>query len=284
MSMMAMEIMKTAGGGLKIYPDGPEWDGKASCTFGNISFKTRYDGAALLRDAIDRIRGLGRDRVLAPMEGDTWHSYRLVSDSDGSAPFMLEPTSKAHDRQAFLDAGFAPISRYFSTRLDLNEWGPLTPSATDAFRIQTWDGTDAESLFGKVYQVSTKAFAGNKFYKHISEDDFLAMYMPLVDLIKREFVLFARRPDGDLAGFLFAIPNYAEGPMPKTVIVKTYASLLRGAGRHLLYSCHASARAMGYQMAIHALMHETNESAERSARDGAKVFRRYELLGLRLDG
>ena len=127
------------------------------------------------------------------------------------------------------------------------------------------------------------AFSRNAFYKPISEADFLAMYMPIVPMLKKELIFFARRPDGELAGFLFAIPNYAEGPQSKTVIVKTYASLQRGAGGHLLYACEKAARDLGYDTAIHALMHESNDSAERSAADGAHIFRRYELLGLRLD-
>ena len=126
-------------------------------------------------------------------------------------------------------------------------------------------------------------FSRNAFYKPISEADFLAMYMPIVPMLKKELIFFARRPDGELAGFLFAIPNYAEGPQSKTVIVKTYASLQRGAGGHLLYACEKAARALGYETAIHALMHESNDSTERSAADGAHIFRRYELLGLRLD-
>ena len=118
----------------------------------------------------------------------------------------------------------------------------------------------------------------------LAEAEFLAMYMPIVPMLKKELIFFARRLDGELAGFLFAIPNYAEGPQSKTVIVKTYASLQRGAGRHLLYACEKAARELGYETAIHALMHQDNQSADRSASDGAHVFRRYELLGLRLDG
>jgi hypothetical protein len=36
--------------------------------------------------------------------------------------------------------------------------------------------------------------------------------------------------------------------------------------------------------AIHALIHDDNLSALRSATEGAHVFRRYGLYGLRLDG
>jgi hypothetical protein len=155
---------------------------------------------------------------------------------------------------------------------------------TTDFTITTWDGSDPEALFGQVHDLSTQAFSGNAFYKPISRADFLAMYLPMVPLLKPELIFFARRPDGSLAGFLFGIPNYAEGPKPDTVILKTYASIARGAGRHLAYAFHKAAADAGYSTAIHALIHDDNQSADRSAAEGAEVFRRYTLFGRVLDG
>jgi hypothetical protein len=121
------------------------------------------------------------------------------------------------------------------------------PEPTDSFTIETWDGTGPEALFEQVYALSTEAFSRNAFYKPITRDAFLAMYMPLVPMLKKELIFFARRPDGTLAGFLFGVPNYAEGPAPRTAILKTYASLEKGAGRHLSHAFHtaATARATG---------------------------------------
>lgn len=279
---MTKKALKTAGGRVTIYLDGPEWDGAIAATLGDFSCKTTEDGEVLLSQAFDHIRTAGRDRIIGPMNGDTWNSYRFVSDSDGSPPFLLEPTNKPHEREAFHAAGFTPIGKYFSARVPLGEAAASSPPSNSAFTIETWDGKDPEGLFRQVFELSVRAFSRNAFYKAISEEAFLAMYMPIVPMLKKDLIFFARRPDGELAGFLFAIPNYAEGPQPKTVIVKTYASLQRGAGGHLLYSCEKTARDLGYDTAIHALMHESNQSAERSVADGATIFRRYELLGLRL--
>ncbi len=109
------------------------------------------------------------------------------------------------------------------------------------------------------------------------------MYRPVMPMMRPDLIFFARRPDRTLAGYLFAIPNYAEGLETKTIILKTYASLVPGAGRHLVHACHSAARALGFETVIHALIHDANRSAERSRMEGATVFRRYELLGLKLD-
>jgi len=105
------------------------------------------------------------------------------------------------------------------------------------------------------------------------------MYRPVVPLLKQDLILFARDTAGSLVGFLFGIPNYAEGPKPASVILKTYASSQKGAGHWLSYQFYVNAKAMGFETAIHALMHEDNLSAVRSGLYGADVFRRYSLMG-----
>jgi hypothetical protein len=100
--------------------------------------------------------------------------------------------------------------------------------------------------------------------------------------INPELVLLAEDEAGELKAFLFALPNFAEGPQPKTVILKTYASAVKGGGSMLANAFHERAKAQGFTEVIHALMHETNLSAQHSDKTGGKVFRRYALWGGRL--
>ncbi len=280
---MTQETLKTEGASLTIHLDGPEWGGAQAATIGSVNFRDPQAGAALLSDALTRIRAAGRDRVLGPMAGDTWHSYRFVSESDGSKPFLLEPSNRPEEPHVFAAAGFRPVAHYFSARMALTGDEPPPPPEDDRFRITPWDGTGAEDLFREVFALSSAAFAKNAFYTPIDEAAFLAMYRPVMPMMVPDLILLARRPDGTLAGYLFAIPNLVEGPKTRTVILKTYASLERGAGRHLIHACHSAARAMGFDTVIHALIHDDNISADRSRREGAGVFRRYALLGLHLD-
>ncbi len=281
---MTKETLKIDGAGLTIYFDGPDWAGKPAAAFGDFSCKSAQAGAQILKQAMALVRDNGIGQVIGPMDGDTWHSYRFVSETDGSAPFLLEPADKPAELAAFKAAGFTQISGYFSARVPLAEAAQNTPRDTDDFSINTWDGNDPEGMFRQVFELSVQAFAGNAFYKPIGEPDFLAMYMPIVPMIKKDLIFFAQRPDGQLVGFLFGIPNYAEGPKAHSVILKTYASLAKGAGQHLAHAFHTAALTQGFTTAIHALIHDDNLSAVRSAAEGAEVFRRYSLLGLRLDG
>ena len=280
---MTHETLKTEGASLTLHLDGPAWGGTTAAAIGNIAFRDPEAGTQLLAEALTRIRAAGRTRVLGPMAGDTWHAYRFVSETDGSPPFLLEPTNRPHEPAIFAAAGFTPVARYFSARMPLAAIDSSPPPATDAFTIEAWDGQNPEALIREVFTLSTAAFAANAFYTPITQGAFLDMYRPVMPMMRPDLIFFARRPDGSLAGYLFAIPNYAEGLETRTIILKTYASLIPGAGRHLVHACHSAAFALGFQMVIHALIHDDNRSADRSRQEGATLFRRYELLGLRLD-
>lgn len=281
---MTCEKLKIDGAAISIYYDAPQWSEIPTAAFGDFSCKTQDSGAEIIAQAIEKVRATGIKQIIGPMNGDTWHNYRFVTETDNSPSFLLEPTNKPHEVKVFMDAGFENISDYCSMRVPLTQTAQNTPHPTSDFTIETWDGENPEHFIKQVFAISAQAFTKNAFYKPINESDFLEMYLPIIPMVKKELIFFARRPDSSLAGFLFGIPNYAEGPNARSVIIKTYASLSKGAGQHLIFAFHKAALSLGYETAIHALMHNNNQSAARSAAESAYIFRRYELLGLRLNG
>ena len=271
------------GARLTLYRDAPGWEGLATYAVGQFACPSAKAGAALLDHAATLARTEGARALIGPMDGDTWHSYRLVIKTDDRPPFLMEPSSKPQDTAAFAMAGFTPISTFFSASVPAAQVASGPQPLADGFQIAPWDGTEPEALFTQVHALSCAAFSKNPFYKPIALADFLPMYLPFLPLMKRELVLFARDEAGALVGFLFGIPNYAEGPQPRSAILKTYASLKKGAGHALSSRFYAAAQDMGFTTIIHALMHDDNLSALRSGMNGAEVFRRYALMGRRLD-
>jgi len=277
-----METLQRSGAKLQLYHDAPEWNGKTMAV-AELEFDSVEAGAALLEDAATLAMREGAVSLIGPMEGDTWHSYRLPTETDNSPPFLMEPVCGAHDIESFEKAGFSSISNYFSASVPLSEVNSVVPKAQEGLTATNWDGNNAEDIFAEVHQLSTEAFAKNAFYKPIEVKEFLSMYLPMVPYMKPELIFLARDVDGKLQGFLFGLPNHAEGAAPESVILKTYASLKKGAGYLLSSMFYQAAREAGYKTAIHALMHDDNLSALRSATNGAEIFRRYALMGRRLD-
>src|SRR5689334_22726950 len=104
------------GAAAAIYRDAPQWDGMKTAAIGAFRCDDAGSGTALLTQIAATLAAEGFAAVIGPMDGDTWHRYRVVTESDGSAPYLLEPVSDPGSHQAFLDAGFAPISHYVSAR------------------------------------------------------------------------------------------------------------------------------------------------------------------------
>ncbi len=275
----APEMVARDGARCAVYRDAPKWQGHRTAAIGQFSCEQPASGRALLEQVCAALAAEGFAAVIGPMDGDTWHKYRVVTESDGSKPFPLEPVSGPEDHAAFVAAGFAPISEYVSARaiIPANEDEP--PFEVPGLSIETWDGGDAAALIGRVFDLSLGAFARNAFYKPITREAFLELYRPVIPAIDKRFVLFARVASGDIAGFLFAYPNVFEGPSPRTLVIKTYASAVKGGGRAMLDAVHHNARRFGFTHAIHALMHVDNVSRDRSQRHGGEIFRRYALMG-----
>ena len=276
------ETLSSGETSITIFRDAPLWVGKRTAALGSFKFGSAATGAELLGRAIAMLKAESFEALIGPMDGDTWHSYRAVTESDGSPAFLMEPVSGPHDVAVLEAAGFSPIGGYVSMRVATKDAIGERPDNPSGLRIVNWDGRVPAEFFGEVFDFSVEEFARNTFYKPIARKAFLDLYMSYVPLMKRELIFFARTQDGELAGFLFGIPDYAQGPRTRTAILKTYAGAVHGAGRLLADAFHRNALDMGFDTIIHALMHEDNVSREHSRMHGADVFRRYTLFGLTL--
>lgn len=279
--MNDFETFERPGASLRLYRDAPDWDGLSTAAIGGLAFEDEAEATALVEDVLAILRREGFAAVIGPMDGDTWHSYRTIVETDGSPPFALEPRSGALDHAVLAGQGFLPISRYVSARARLVDTLGPEPVAIPGITVTPWDGAGAEALISRLFAMSGAAFSGNHFFKPIGLEAFLALYRPILPMLDPRHVLFAHGPGGDLVGFLFGYPDRL-APQNPSAVLKTYASGLRGVGHLLADHYHRRALDMGYDTVIHALMHESNVSSERSARHKAQVFRRYALLGRRL--
>lgn len=272
------DVIATPGASLTIFRDAPSLDGRRTAALGAFTCETAEAGARVIGEAIATLRAEGFGAVLGPMDGNTWGKHRLVVESDGRAPFLMEPSNPAHYVDAFEQSGLAVVSRWVSAVRPAD----VTPGASAppaGLRLRNLDLARAEQELTRVHALSLEAFAGNRFYQPIGLEQFLASYRPVLPAVDPELVLLLEDEAGELKGFLFAVPNLVEGPHTKMVILKTYASRAKGGGSMMANAFHARVKARGFVDVIHALMHESNLSATHSDRTGGKVFRRYALWG-----
>jgi GNAT superfamily N-acetyltransferase len=246
--------------------------------------------ALVLQDALRRLRQHHCTLAVGPMDGNTWRSYRFVTQSClDEPPFFLEPANPPQWPQHFEHAGFTPRAQYYSAlNRDLSRPDPRTPSVLARLEqagvtIRSAAGLDLRSELNRIYQVSRVAFVNNFLYTELPLHSFLAQYTPLLQRIEPELVLLAERR-GQLVGYLFALPDFAQaarGAAVDTFLIKTVAILpdpsLRGLGAVLVAVAHQAGLRLGYSRCIHALMHESNVSRRISGRY-AETMRRYTLF------
>ena len=246
-------------------------------------------GWAVLEHACRLLRDAGCPRVIGPMDGNTWQTYRFVTDPMTEPPFFLEPNQPAAWPRLFVEFGFQPLAHYTSA---LNDDLTRTDSRTEATRetlrqagvdIHPLDLSQLDDELVRLYDVSLVAFTDNLFYSPLPRDVFVTMYQPLRDHLVSDLVLLAER-QGEVIGYIFGLPNLLEaqrGEPVRTAILKTMAVHPAwrglGLGSALIDQCQRAARSLGFRQVIHALMHEDNRSRAISSHFG-RTIRRYTLF------
>jgi GNAT superfamily N-acetyltransferase len=263
----------------------PRLDGQRVGFLGHYAATDAAAGRRVLGHACERLRLEGCTLAIGPLDGNTWHHYRFVTDCGTSPSFFLEPDNQDAWPAQFEAEGFTVFATYRSAVADLDQ-----RAATNAVHgvprhgvtIRHLNVDDVEGELGKLYRVSIESFAENLLYTSISESEFVHLYRRILPVVRPELVVLAEI-DRDPVGFLFAIPDALEaartGRDARTIIVKTLAVVPRwrgiGLGRQLFARVNAVATGLGFTRAIHALMHDGNVSQRISG--DARTIRRYAL-------
>jgi GNAT superfamily N-acetyltransferase len=227
--------------------------------------------------------------AVAPIDGNTWNRYRLLTQRGPEPVFFLEPDNPDDWPAHFLASGFTPLAAYYSalnddvTRPDPRTGELLRRQREQGIRLRCLDLDRFEEELRALWRLALASFQRNFLYTPISENDFLAQYLPLRQYLRPELVLIAEREQQPV-GFMLAVPDLLQsrrGQAIDTVILKTVAvdpqAAGGGLGTLLVAHCQDEAARLGYRRAIHALMYEANFSRRISSHT-ARSIRRYTLF------
>lgn len=271
----------------------PVWRDCKTSVLGHFFASNSAVGKELLSFALKRIEALGFHYVIGPMDGSTWHSYRLVTYSEKHPAFFMEYFTPEEWPGIFTSAGFEEIAGYSSAQTITSTYTDHSVAKFIAKKeslglvIRSFDKNKAQSELTAIHALSLKSFAKNFLYTDIGWPDFLALYEKIIPFIDPDYFLLAEH-QGRLVGFIFAIPDFLQkqrGEGMDTLVIKTVAKLpgrvYAGLGSYLVHVIHQRAVEAGYKSIIHALMHDSNISRVISDKS-AHTIRRYALYGKKL--
>jgi hypothetical protein len=172
--------------------------------------------AELLKQAVQWLVQAGCNRIVGPIDGDTWHTYRLKIEPFGSPPFLMEPYNPNYYPQLWENSGFRILEKYYTKRIQdlapvVGRLEPLYQRACSrGFIFQSFEPGFFKEEMKRLYGLTLKTFFGNFYYSEISYDDFYQLYKGIEPLLAKQLIWFAQAPDKTDIGFLFAFPDYVK--------------------------------------------------------------------------
>jgi GNAT superfamily N-acetyltransferase len=233
----------------------------------------------LFRQGIAWLRRAGAGPIVGPMDGDTWHRYRLNVGPFDDPPFLLEPCNPPYYEPLWTVNGFVPRERYHSKQVDpaavvrhLEEKRRAAPAV--GYRLRSLDPARFRDELRTIYELSREIFSRNFLYTEIPEEEFYGLYAGARGLIDPDFVLFAQAPSGEDIGFLFAYPDRGAVDFKTLGVLPQHRRA--GVAVALFHEGHRRAVEKGYRVANHCLYREGNPSGELDGGAG-RVIRTYVL-------
>ena len=232
---------------------------------GNFNARTPDELREYLLSAIEQMKG---KRIIAPIDGDTWHKYRLISWDSGFPSFPLEPQNPLWYSDVYREVGFTSLAKYISVAFPIKDIEEIPTDNNVIYK--KFEQADLRTI----YDISVNGFDKNFLYDEITYEDFCKLYEPILPMVDSDFVLIAY-VDGVPCGFMFSV-NWGDIFILKTIaVLPEYRKL--GIGRVLMNKVLLAAQGKGFKTAIGALIIDGNVSRDMVLRYGAEKIREYTL-------
>jgi len=268
-------------------------NGSSTGAIGHYAATDAEYGEAVLQHACKELKNRRCAIAIGPLDGNTWRSYRFITERGDAKPFFLEPDNPDEWPQHFDSVGFSTLSHYVSeTNPDIANRQPELGSLREKFvnlgvQIEPVDVDNPVDDMAGIYRVVRESFRSAFLYTPLDIDSYVSIYEPMLTQVDPRLMLVAKH-DGEVVGFILAPPDFLQLSYQHTmdaIVLKTVAVLPRkeysGLGRVLIVDLLKNAIDMGFTTAISALMHTENRSQKISS-DCAGPMRAYEVFAKEL--
>jgi len=232
----------------------------------------RESGKYQLENYVRQLKDAGHKRIIAPINGSTWHNYRFMSWSNGTPVFPLEPQNPLWYNDIYMELGFKPLMKYRSDRFSIDNINPLVNDGS-SLSIRNFCDGDLKII----YDISLQSFDRNFLYSHITFEEFKKLYDPILPMIDKELVIIAE-VSGIPAGFMFSLIANDIQILKSIAILPNFRS--SGVGTKLINHILLVGQRKDAKTAIAALMSEDNNSNKIVSKYNSEKIREYTLYCL----
>lgn len=263
----------------------------------------------LLAESFHWLETQGAQRIIGPMDGDTWHTYRFNTGAYDAPPFIKEPWNPPFYPALWENAGFRVTETYDSYIIDdparaaANQKKFHARCIKNGYRFEPITAKNYAEMLPLIHDLSCTIFSENTLYTPISLDEFVRMYLPAKSLLQTGLSWLATAPDHTPAGYIFTFPDYADAlramngqshlpakiqfllnkPKATRTCIKTLGTIpeKRGSGltAALTYLSFQNSVELGYHETLMCLMHSSNDS-RRFGGNADRPYRSYALYEL----
>lgn len=229
-------------------------------------------GRRQLEEYVKHLTNAGHKRIVAPINGDTWHTYRLMSWSGDEPAFPFEPYNPLWYNDIYAEFGFKPLKNYRSDKFSMEFVEP--PSRTDTkLSFRDYRAGDLKLI----YDISLHGFDENFLYDDISFEAFSRLYQPILPMIDKELVVIAEVDDAPV-GFMFSFAAGDRLILKTMAVLPEYRSM--GIGAKMFHHILFAGQRKSLRTAIAALIAEGNNSYRIASKYGSEKIREYTLYYL----
>ena len=272
-----------------IYNNGLSYKNYKTAQLGFFEAVNNIDAVKFLFDEVKKYAKENYEYLVGPINGSTWKKYRVTLPSN-NLPFLLDNYNKSYYAELFENSEFEQIAYYTSSifnNLDrdysrIEKFNKIFEQK--GIKLRNFNPEKFEEDIKKIYEISVQSFVNNFLYTEISFDEFYKMYEPVKSFLNPEWIIFAEDENNEPIAFMFGFDNlFSQGK--KSLVAKTLAQVpnpkFKGIGSYLTELLHKKAYEKGYDNVIHALMYESNVSANILGKD-AQLYHEYKLYGVKL--
>lgn len=241
--------------------------------------------SALLQAVTDHAVADGYTRIIGPMNGTTWYTYRFCMGVQQD-PFLSEMIHLATYPEQWRQNGFTVMADYVSA-IDRVMRNPTQDELTleknfleNGVRFRTMDLTNYRQELERIFEFCMQAFRRNLLFTEIDMEHFLEKYVGMQTMIDPELVIIAEH-GSQIVGLCFTFPDTLcahEKRLVLKTLARDAAAEYKGLGSVLVRQLTSKARSKGFDSVIHALMYAGNFSASLSVQFDGEIFRRYQLF------